>query len=80
MFSEISNYNKIDLKGVYQIMFKNEKELNKAFEAAKATLEIEGMTVTKEMEEVMKAKLGGKINRQQLLELADAIARREKRK
>ncbi|HHK5548787.1 hypothetical protein P4408_16205 [Bacillus thuringiensis] len=62
------------------MMFKNEKELNKAFEAAKATLEIEGMTVTKEMEEVMKAKLGGKITRQQLLELADAIARREKRK
>lgn len=67
------------MKGVYQIMFKNEKELNKAFEAAKATLEIEGMTVTKEMEKIMKAKLGGKINRQQLIELADIIARREKR-
>ncbi len=69
----------MDLKGVYQIMFKNEKELNKAFEAAKATLEIEGMTVTKEMEKVMKAKLGGKINRQQLIELADIIVKREKR-
>ncbi|WP_336992659.1 hypothetical protein [Bacillus toyonensis] len=61
-------------------MFKNEIELNKAFEAAKATLEIKGMTVTKEMEEVIKAKMGGKINRQQLLELADAIVRREKHK
>lgn len=77
MFSEISNYNKINLKGVYQIMFKNEKELNEAFEAAKATLEIEGMPVTKEMEEVIKAKLGGKINRQQLTKLADTIAKRE---
>ncbi|WP_410985505.1 hypothetical protein [Bacillus cereus] len=59
------------------MMFKDEKELNEAFEAAKATLEIEGMTVTKEMEEVIKAKLGGKINRQQLSKLADVIAKRE---
>ncbi|PEK70491.1 hypothetical protein CN593_05375 [Bacillus pseudomycoides] len=61
------------------MMFKNEKELNEAFEAAKATLEIEGMTVTKEMEEVIRAKLGGKINRLQLTKLADVIAKREKR-
>lgn len=79
MFSEILNYNKIYLKGVYQIMFKDEKELKEAFEAAKATLEIEGMTVTKEMEEVIKSKLGGKIDRQQLTKLADVIAKREKR-
>ena len=32
--------------------FKNEEELNKAFEAVKASLEIEGMTVTKEMEKL----------------------------
>nr|WP_242216451.1 hypothetical protein [Bacillus cereus group sp. BfR-BA-01351] len=62
------------------MMFKDEKELNKAFEAAKATLEIEGMTVTKEMEKIIKAQAGGKITRQQLLELADSIARREKLK
>ncbi|KFN10979.1 hypothetical protein [Bacillus pseudomycoides] len=59
--------------------FKNEKELNEAFEAAKATLEIEGMTVTKEMERVIKANLGGEITRQQLISLADVIAKREKR-
>ncbi|PEB47530.1 hypothetical protein CON65_11410 [Bacillus pseudomycoides] len=57
--------------------FKNEKELNEAFEAAKATLEIEGMTVTKEMERVIKAKLGGKITREQLISLADVIVKRE---
>lgn len=57
--------------------FKNEKELNEAFEAAKATLEIEGMTVTKEMESIIKAKLGGEITRQQLISLADVIAKRE---
>ncbi|HDR7913594.1 TPA: hypothetical protein QCY05_002750 [Bacillus wiedmannii] len=32
--------------------FKSEEELNKAFEGAKASLEIEGMTITKEMEKV----------------------------
>ena len=37
--------------------FKNEEELNKAFEAAKASLEIEGMTVTKEMEKIIKEKV-----------------------
>ncbi|WP_433774286.1 antitoxin VbhA family protein [Bacillus wiedmannii] len=57
--------------------FKNEKELNKAFEAAKASLEIEGMTVTKEMEKVIKEKLAGKITHEQLIVLADAIARRK---
>ncbi len=41
-------------------MFKNEKEINKAFEAAKATLEIEGMTVTKDMEKIIKAQAGGR--------------------
>ncbi|MES5939259.1 MULTISPECIES: hypothetical protein [unclassified Bacillus cereus group] len=41
--------------------FKSEEELNKAFEAAKASLEIEGMTITKEMEKVIKEKLAGKI-------------------
>ena len=58
-------------------MFKNEKELNKAFEAAKATLEIEGMTVTIEMEKFIKDKLRGKITMEQVIALADAIARRE---
>ncbi|GAB6438151.1 MULTISPECIES: antitoxin VbhA family protein [Bacillus] len=58
--------------------FKNEEELNKAFEAAKASLEIEGMTVTKEMEKIIKEKVAGKITHEQLLILADAIARRER--
>ncbi|HGH7177375.1 TPA: hypothetical protein ACJMKJ_005016 [Bacillus wiedmannii] len=57
--------------------FKSEEELNKAFEAAKATLAIEGMTITKEMEKVIKEKLVGKITHEQLIILADAIARRE---
>lgn len=70
-------YEKIDSKGIYPIMFKNEKELNKAFEAAKATLEIEGMTVTIEMEKIIKDKLRGKITMEQVIALADAIARRE---
>lgn len=60
-----------------QIMtFKNEEELNKAFEAAKASLEIEGMTVTKEMEKIIKEKVSGKITHKQLITLADVIARR----
>ncbi|HDR7783935.1 MULTISPECIES: hypothetical protein [Bacillus] len=58
--------------------FKSEEELNKAFEAAKATLAIEGMIITKEMEKVIKEKLAGKITRKQLITLADAIARRER--
>ncbi|EOP11323.1 antitoxin VbhA family protein [Bacillus cereus] len=58
--------------------FKNEDEQNKAFEAAKASLAIEGMTVTKEMEKVIKEKLAGKITHEQLITLADAIARRER--
>ncbi len=58
--------------------FKNEDELNKAFETAKASLEIEGMTVTKEMEKIIKEKVSGKITREQLITLADAIARRER--
>ncbi|PEI73030.1 antitoxin VbhA family protein [Bacillus wiedmannii] len=57
--------------------FKSEDELNKAFEAAKASLEIEGMTITKEMEKVIKEKLAGKITHEQLITLADAIARSE---
>lgn len=60
-----------------QIMFKNEEELQKAFEAAKATLTIEGLTVTKEMEKVIKDKLRGKITMEELIHLADAIARRK---
>lgn len=60
-----------------QIMtFKNEEELNKAFEAAKASLEIEGMTVTKEMEKIIKEKVSGKITHEKLITLADVIARR----
>ncbi|PEX83851.1 antitoxin VbhA family protein [Bacillus cereus] len=59
------------------MVFKNEKELNKAFEAAKASLEIEGMTVTKEMEKVIKERVAGKITHEQLIVLADAIARRK---
>lgn len=58
--------------------FKSEEELSKAFEAAKASLEIEGMTITKEMEKVIKEKLAGKITRKQLITLVDAIARRER--
>ena len=58
--------------------FKNEDEQNKAFEAAKASLAIEGMTVTKELEKVIKEKLAGKITHEQLITLADAIARRER--
>ncbi|EJV64029.1 MULTISPECIES: hypothetical protein [Bacillus] len=58
--------------------FKSEEELNKAFEAAKATLAIEGMIITKEMEKVIKEKLAGKITCKQLITLADAIARRER--
>ncbi|EJQ53027.1 hypothetical protein A6279_15485 [Bacillus wiedmannii] len=57
--------------------FKSEEELNKAFEAAKASLELEGMTITKEMEKVIKEKLAGKITHEQLITLADAIARSE---
>ncbi|HDR7356076.1 antitoxin VbhA family protein [Bacillus wiedmannii] len=57
--------------------FKSEEELNKAFEAAKASLAIEGMTVTKEMEKVIKERVAGKITHEQLITLADAIARRE---
>lgn len=56
--------------------FKNEEELNKAFEAVKASLEIEGMTVTKEMEKIIKEKVSGKITHEQLITLADVIARR----
>ncbi|PEJ02458.1 antitoxin VbhA family protein [Bacillus wiedmannii] len=58
--------------------FKSEEELNKAFEAAKASLAIEGMTVTKEMEKVIKERVAGKITHEQLIALADAIARRER--
>ncbi|HFU7056489.1 TPA: hypothetical protein ACGN81_003516 [Bacillus cereus] len=58
--------------------FKNEDEQNKAFEATKASLAIDGMTVTKEMEKVIKEKLAGKITHEQLITLADAIARRER--
>ncbi|WP_367888421.1 antitoxin VbhA family protein [Bacillus wiedmannii] len=58
--------------------FKNEDEQNKAFEAAKASLAIDGMTVTKEMEKIIKAKITGKITHEQLITLADAIARRER--
>ncbi|WP_151035464.1 antitoxin VbhA family protein [Bacillus wiedmannii] len=57
--------------------FKSEEELNKAFEAAKASLELEGMAITKEMEKVIKEKLAGKITHEQLITLADAIARSE---
>lgn len=57
--------------------FKNEDELNKV-EAAKASLAIDGMTVTKEMEKIIKAKITGKITHEQLITLADAIARRER--
>ncbi|MED2186040.1 antitoxin VbhA family protein [Bacillus wiedmannii] len=57
--------------------FKSAEELNKAFEAAKATLAIEGMIITKEMEKVIKAKVTGKITHEQFIALADAIARRE---
>ncbi|WP_306007923.1 antitoxin VbhA family protein [Bacillus sp. MMSF_3353] len=55
----------------------SDKELNKAFEAAKANLAIEGMIITKEMEKIIKAKVTGKITHEQLITLADAIARRE---
>ncbi|WP_180229769.1 antitoxin VbhA family protein [Bacillus cereus] len=58
-------------------MFKNEEELQKAFEAAKATLVIEGLTFTKEMEKVIKDKLRGKITMEELIKLADDIARRK---
>ncbi|OFD48162.1 hypothetical protein BWGOE3_25140 [Bacillus mycoides] len=58
-------------------MFKNEKELHKAFKAAKASLAIEGLTVTKEMEKIMKDKLRGNITMEEFIKLADAIARRQ---
>ncbi|OHX32161.1 antitoxin VbhA family protein [Bacillus mycoides] len=54
-------------------MFKNEKELHKAFEAAKASLAIEGLTVTKEMEKIMKDKFRGHITMEEFIKLADAI-------
>ncbi|MFB6730725.1 antitoxin VbhA family protein [Bacillus mobilis] len=57
--------------------FKSEEELNKAFEAAKANLAIEGMIITKEMEKINKAKVTGKITHEQFITLADAIARCE---
>ncbi|WP_270606787.1 MULTISPECIES: antitoxin VbhA family protein [Bacillus] len=59
------------------MVFKSEEELNKAFEAAKATLAIEGMISTKEMEKINKAKVTGKITHEQFITLADAIARCE---
>ena len=49
----------------------------KAFEATKATLAIEGLTVTKEMEKVIKDKLRRKITMEELIRLADDIARRK---
>ena len=58
-----------------QIMFKNEEEPQKAFEAK--TLAIEGLTVTKEMEKVIKDKLRRKITMEELIRLADDIARRK---
>ncbi|HDR8180796.1 TPA: hypothetical protein QC116_006113 [Bacillus thuringiensis] len=57
--------------------FKSEEELNEAIEEAKASLAIEGRTITKEMEEIIKAKVTGKITHEQFITLADAIARRE---
>ncbi|WP_181149549.1 antitoxin VbhA family protein [Bacillus sp. MYb209] len=58
-------------------MFKNEIELHKAFEEAKASFAIEGLTVTKEMEKIMKDKLRGNITMEEFIKLADAIARRQ---
>ncbi|MGK0536251.1 antitoxin VbhA family protein [Bacillus sp. 'calajunan'] len=51
--------------------------MQKDFEAAKTTLAIEGLTVTKEMEKVIKDKLRGKITMEELIKLADDIARRK---
>ena len=59
-----------------QIMFKMRKS-RKSFEAKKATLAIEGLTVTKEMEKVIKDKLRRKITMEELIRLADDIARRK---
>ncbi|MCC2463334.1 antitoxin VbhA family protein [Bacillus mobilis] len=58
--------------------FNSEEELNEAIQEAKASLAIEGMIITKEMEKVVKEKLAGKITHEQLITLADAIARRER--
>lgn len=57
--------------------FKSEEELNEAIAEAKASLAIEGMTLTKEMEKIIRDKLAGKITHEQFITLADAIARRE---
>lgn len=58
--------------------FKSEEELNEAIAEAKAILAIEGMTLTKEMEKIIRAKLAGKITHEQFIVLADTIARRER--
>lgn len=57
--------------------FKSEEELNEAIEEAKVSLAIEGRIITKEMEEIIKVKVTGKITHEQFITLADAIARRE---
>ncbi|WP_341519502.1 hypothetical protein [Bacillus paramobilis] len=57
--------------------FKSEEELNEAIQEAKASLAIESMIITKEMEKIIKAKVTGKITHEQFITLADAIARRE---
>ncbi|WP_459501076.1 hypothetical protein [Bacillus sp. C1] len=63
LFNKAAEVDNDYLKGCYLIMrFKNEKELNEAFEAAQATLE---------MERVIKAKLSGKITQEQLISSAD---------
>ncbi|MES5955606.1 antitoxin VbhA family protein [Bacillus fungorum] len=58
--------------------FKSEEELNEAIEEAKASLAIEGMIITKEMEKIIKAKVTGKITYEQFIALTDAIARRKR--
>ncbi|CAM3986102.1 hypothetical protein BAQ48_17640 [Bacillus luti] len=58
--------------------FKSEEELNEAIAEAKASLAIEGMNLTKEMEKIIRDKLAGKITHEQFIVLADAIARRER--
>lgn len=58
------------MKGITQIMtFKSEEELNEAIAEAKASLAIEGMNLTKEMEKIIRDKLAGKITHEQFIPL-----------
>ena len=57
--------------------FKSEEELNKAFEAVKANLAIEGRIITKRNGKNQQIEGDRKIAHEQLITLADAIARCE---